>query len=270
VISQEHFKSGLDRFLISMDQPTIDGANIFLISQEAARAKLKVAMSGVGGDELLGGYPSFSEIPFAATVLAPFAPVPGLGTAFRRSVAPFLDTFASPKYAGIFEYGWDIGQIYLLRRGMFMPWELANIMDPETAREGWRELHAIERLYKTTGGIKSDFLKVSALEMTHYMRNQLLRDADWAGMANSLEIRVPFLDVDLLRVVALASTRIRLSRRRLFHGIHDAALAKLISKRAKNGFMVPLRQWGGDIVGVESRQYRGLRGWTRAIHAAFH
>ncbi len=252
-----------------MDQPTIDGANTFLVSREAAGAGLKVAMSGLGGDELLGGYPSFSEIPRATAVLAPFAHISGFGRLFRRSVSPLMEKFTSPKYAGVFEYGNDIGQIYLLRRGLFMPWELPDLMDPELARAGWRDLHAVERLYKTTSGIKSDFLKVSALELTHYMRNQLLRDADWAGMAHSLEVRVPFLDVDFLRGVAMASTKTVLSRKKILGSVHDADLAQRISARAKTGFLIPLRQWGSEIIGTDSGRYRGLRGWARAIHARF-
>jgi asparagine synthase (glutamine-hydrolysing) len=105
--------------------------------------------------------------------------------------------------------------------------------------------------------------------MTHYMRNQLLRDADWAGMAHSLEIRVPFLDVDLLRAVALASTRIRVSRKNLFRDIHDAETAKPIFGRRKTSFMVPLRQWAGDTGGAEPSMHRGLRGWGRAIYSRF-
>ena len=268
-ITKQDFEKSFDAFMHAMDQPTIDGANTFLVSQVAANAGLKVAMSGLGGDELLGGYPSFSEIPRAAAMLAPFAHFPGAGRMLRRAISPVLEKFTSPKYAGIFEYGNDIGQLYLLRRGMFMPWELSKVMDPDLARVGWRDLHALDRLYKTTSGIKSDFLKVSALELTHYMRNQLLRDSDWAGMAHSLEIRVPFLDVDLLRAVALASTRATLSRKNIFGNIHDSDLAARIAARAKTGFLIPLRQWGSETIGMNSGRYRGLRGWARAIGARF-
>jgi asparagine synthase (glutamine-hydrolysing) len=268
-VSEEDFRHGLDLFLGAMDQPTIDGANVFLVSRQAALAGLKVAISGVGGDELLGGYPSFAEIPHAAAILPSLARVPGLGVGFRRAASMILGRIGSPKYAGLIEYGWDIAQIYLLRRALFMPWELAGAMDPDLAHAGWRDLHAVERLYKTTSGLKSDFLKISALEMTHYMRNQLLRDADWAGMAHSLEIRVPFLDVDLLRAVALASTRTKVSRRNLFRDIHDAETAKSIFGRRKTGFMVPLRQWAGDVAAPDSSRNRGLRGWGLAVHARF-
>src|SRR5207245_3311537 len=80
-----------------------------------------------------------------------------------------------------------------------MPCELPELLDGEMAREGWREWQAVARVEETVAGVPSRHLRVSLLEMTWYMRNQLLRDADWAGMAHSLEIRVPFVDVELFR-----------------------------------------------------------------------
>ena len=77
-----------------------------------------------------------------------------------------------------------------------------NLLDPEMVASGWAELQTLLRLDETLDGIKNPRLKVSALEMNWYMRNQLLRDSDWAGMGHSVEIRVPFVDVDLLRAIA--------------------------------------------------------------------
>src|SRR5438477_8439490 len=85
---------------------------------------------------------------------------------------------------------------------MFMPWELPDLLDPEMVRQGWAELQTLLRLDQTLDGIKNPRLKISALEMSWYMRHQLLRDSDWAGMGHSVEIRVPFVDVDLLRSIA--------------------------------------------------------------------
>jgi len=264
------FARRFEAFVLAMDQPSIDGANTFLVSAHAAGSGLKVAISGIGGDELFGGYPGFAEIPRAAALLAPLARVTGFGTAFRRAASPLLAKITSTKYAGIFEFGNDIGQLYLLRRGLYMPWELPQLMDPGSARTGWQDLHAVERLYATTSGIRSNFLKISALELTHYMRNQLLRDADWAGMAHSLEIRVPFLDLDLLKCVALASTRIAISRKKLMAGVHDPELSKRISDRPKTGFLIPLEQWGSQFTRAYPGRHRGLRAWARAIHGRFN
>lgn len=264
-----HFVGEIESIMNAMDQPSIDGANTFLVSREASRAGLKVALSGLGGDETLGGYPSFAELPRAARLLGPLSRVPGLGAGFRQLVSRLPERVSSPKYAGVFEYGRDIGQIYFLRRALFMPWELPRVMDPDLARTGWKELRVLDRLRDATGAIRSDFLKVSALETTHYMRNQLLRDTDWAGMASSLEIRVPFLDVDFLRSVAGIFAHSHLSKKGILAPIHSDDLSERIARRSKTGFLIPLRQWGEDLLGNGQFKNRGLRGWARAVHARF-
>ena len=131
----------------------------------------------------------------------------------------------------------------LLRRGMFMPWELPELLDPEIVRAGWAELQTLLRLDDTLDGIKNPRLKVSALEMNWYMRNQLLRDSDWAGMGHSVEIRVPFVDVDLLRTLAplLASKHPPTKRDMAQSAISH--LPSSILDRRKTGFRVPLRDW---------------------------
>src|SRR5204862_5908234 len=139
---------------------------------------LKVAISGLGGDELFGSYPSFRDIPRSVQFLRPFS-TPSLqrfNSLFRLVTAPAMKRLTSPKYAGLLEYGSTYGGAYLLRRGMFMPWELPEILDPDLVREGWAELESLARLEATIAGIQSPFLKVSALEMNWYMRHQLLRD----------------------------------------------------------------------------------------------
>ena len=190
-ISKEEFKTDFDSLFAAMDQPSIDGVNTYFLSKVTAETGLKVAISGVGGDELFAGYPSFTQIPrlVNSVKLLPFAA--SLGKGFRLVLSPVLKHFSSPKYAGLLEYGSSYGKAYLLRRGLFMPWELPELLDAEAVRDGWQSLEPIARLEETVEGIIRDRLKVSALELTWYMRNQLLRDADWAGMAHSLEIRVP-------------------------------------------------------------------------------
>ena len=124
---------------------------------------------------ILGGYPSFTQIPKLVNRISPFS---FLGHSFRIISAPVLRRFTSPKYAGIFEYGGSYGGAYLLRRGMFMPWELPDFLDGEMIKEGLAELSTFDQLDKTTEQINIPSLKVSALEISWYMRNQLLRDID--------------------------------------------------------------------------------------------
>src|SRR5262249_11775532 len=153
----------------------------------------------------LAGYPSFLEVPRWRRQFGPLAVVPGAGPFARliiRAVAPGL-VRARPKTLGMLEYANNWGGAYLLRRGLHLPYELAQILDPEVAREGLRRLRPLRRLaamLEPDPG--SDIARVCALESAHYLRNQLLRDADWAGMAHSVEIRVPLVDVAVLESLA--------------------------------------------------------------------
>src|SRR5207249_1791235 len=135
-ITKRDFEDEAGRLLARMDQPTIDGVNSYFVSKAAARSGLKVALSGLGGDELFGGYPSFRQIPFLVKFLRPFHSLRPLARGFRIISAPMLKRWTSPKYAGVLEYGGSYGGAYLLRRGLFMPWELPEVMDSDFARTG--------------------------------------------------------------------------------------------------------------------------------------
>jgi asparagine synthase (glutamine-hydrolysing) len=262
-VSRDDFRQELPALLDAMDQPSIDGVNTYFVSRAAARAGMKVAMSGLGADELLGGYPSFSEVPAIKRRLNPWSRIPGLGRSFRAVSAPLLRHFTSPKYAGLVEYGGSYGGAYLLRRGLFMPWELPELLDADIVREGWRDLGTLARLEDTTRGLDSPFQAVSALELAWYMRNQLLRDSDWAGMAHSIEIRVPFVDVELFRSLAPYMASQPVSKL-------DAAAAAVPSlpaevlRRPKTGFAIPVREWMQGIA-PEASKTRGLRSWARKV-----
>ena len=173
-----------------MDQPSIDGVNTYFVSKMTAETGLKVAMSGLGGDELFGGYQSFSEIPKMTHQLGVLPGAQSAGKLLRKLSAPIFSLMTSPKYASVFEYGTTYPDAYLLRRAIFMPWELPRLMDPDMARDGWLEVEEGSFRRGQVDRLKTPRTKVAALESTWYMRNQLLRDSDWAGMAHSLEIRV--------------------------------------------------------------------------------
>jgi asparagine synthase (glutamine-hydrolysing) len=267
-VNRDEFESALTRFLAVMDQPTIDGLNTYFVSKAASDTGLKVAISGLGGDELLGGYPSFDEIPRIARWINPFTCVPALGRAFRFVSAPVLKQCTSPKYAGLLEYGGTYGGAYLLRRGLFMPWELPEILDGELVREGWGELGTLAQLDETTLGISSAHLKIVALEMGWYMRNQLLRDSDWASMAHGLEVRVPFIDISLLKRLAplLASPNRPLKRDLAM--VPKIGLPAEVIARKKTGFSIPVQGWLTEH--ILSRAERGFRPWARVIYKYYN
>lgn len=266
-VERRDFLDEMPKLMESMDQPTIDGVNTYFISRAAREAGLKVAISGLGGDELFGGYPSFRDIPRLVKSALPFASLPQIGRGFRFVAAPLLKRFTSPKYAGILEYGGDHGGAYLLRRGLFMPWELPDVLDTDMVAEGLRDLDTICQLGATIDDLDTDYLKVAALEMEWYMRCQLLRDADWASMAHSLEVRVPLVDKNLFGAVApLLCGNSR-------PGKADMALTPNLSlpqevvMKKKTGFSIPVRDW---LLGREAGTgLRGSRAWAMKVYGEF-
>jgi asparagine synthase (glutamine-hydrolysing) len=264
--SREDFEGEREKLFAAMDQPSIDGVNTWFVARAAAQMQLKVALSGLGGDELFASYPSFRQLPRLVHYSRLWAP--WVGKAFRRAVSPLASRLTSPKYAGLLEYGHDLGGAYLLRRCLFAPWELPSVMDPDMARQGLEDLQTLAALDRSWRGIIDDRLAVSALEMQWYMRNQLLRDADWAGMAQSVEIRVPFLDVELLRKAAPWFAAWPDIRKPEIAAIAWPSLPPQLLSRPKTGFSVPVREW----IRPEkpgAYQERGLRGWARYVHRQF-
>src|SRR5439155_104434 len=255
-VTRRDFEDSFDHLMWSMDQPTIDGLNSYWVSRAARQCGLKVALSGLGGDELFGGYPSFRDIPRLVKALRPFQPLKPLGRTFRIASTPFLKNWTSPKYAGLFEYGGSYAGAYLLRRGLFMPWELPEVMDGDLARDGWRELQPIAAIERDIAEIRSPRSTVSCLESCWYMRNQLLRDSDWAGMAHSLEIRVPLVDIELLRSAAPWIANGHPPNKRMLVGTSLWPLPDGVVSRPKTGFCVPVREWlfaSPDILGDSAR-----------------
>ena len=267
-VTRDDFRSGHDALIDAMDQPSTDGVNSYFVSRAATQAGLKVALSGLGGDELFGGYPSFQDVPHAVASFAPLRLVPFVGRGFRYVSAGLLQYFTSPKYAGLLEYGGTYGGAYLLRRGMFMPWELPQVLDGDLVREGWQKLETLSRLEETVAKIEAPHLKVSALEMSWYMRNQLLRDTDWASMAHSLEVRTPLVDLELLRAVAPLFVTHNPPNKLTMASTPQRELPAEILQRGKTGFAVPVREWLLE-EGTHAAKDRGLRGWAKHVYANF-
>jgi asparagine synthase (glutamine-hydrolysing) len=264
MVRKADFAEQREQILAAMDQPSIDGVNTWFVAQAAASQGIKVALSGLGGDELFASYPSFPDLPRIRHLAQPFARWPAFGKSLRQLSLPLLRTITSPKYAGLLEYGGTLGGAYLLRRSLYMPWELGQVLDADLARQGWQDLQCRTQLDATTADIPQDRLAVSALELSWYMRHQLLVDSDWASMAQSLELRVPFLDMPLLRAVApwLA----------LYPGLTKPAIAQALAPdlpaalvyKPKTGFIIPVRDW--LMCDQPDIKERGLRGWARFIY----
>ena len=279
IVSRAEFEADLPRIVDAMDQPSIDGVNMWFASKAARELGWKVAISGLGGDELLGGYPSFPAIPRCVRAFYLPSRVPFLGALscrLMRALGPSLGI--NPKAAGLIAYGGSYPGAYLLRRGLFMPWELERVLDPDTIEEGLRRLKPLALISRELSGTRlAPFARVATLESGLYMRNQLLRDADWASMAHSIEVRTPLVDSVLLaRTAALDWRGSGLSGKAMLAAAPSRRLPEAVVKRAKTGFTTPVAGWmrdgkgEGESGGSATRPPRPwARAWSQAVDARF-
>jgi asparagine synthase (glutamine-hydrolysing) len=242
IVTEEEFRNDLPKILEAMDQPTIDGLNTWFVSKAARELGLKVAISGLGGDELFGGYSSFRDVPLCVRAMGVPARIPGLGDLARVLITRGFAL--NPKAAGLLKYGGSYAGAYFLRRGLFMPWELQALIGADTARLGLRRLKPFQHI---EGLLRpkpvSSFCRIAALESSLYMRNQLLRDTDWASMAHSLEVRVPLVDSSLLNQFARITARNGSQSKRLLAASPRVPLPPKVIERPKTGFTTPIQSW---------------------------
>lgn len=246
-VSEAEFQEELPKFLDFMDQPTIDGLNTWFVSKAAREEGLKVAISGLGGDELFGGYASFKDIPTWVGCFSAFSKIPMIGdlmTALGRTTLA-KNMAINPKFWGLLKYGGSYAGAYMLKRGLYMPWELPDFLDHELVRRGLSALQPMLTIEKELSPEAiTSFQRVASLESCLYMRNQLLRDSDWASMAHSLEIRVPLVDATLLSNLApIMSGDNHTQIKKVFGQTPIPPIPDLALNRKKTGFKTPIEKW---------------------------
>jgi asparagine synthase (glutamine-hydrolysing) len=269
---QPDFHADLPAILAAMDQPTIDGINMWFIAKAAREAGLKVALSGIGGDELFAGYSSFADIPHAVRAISLPSAIPGAGKVWRQALQLFNIASSRPKFRGLLEFGGSYPGGYLLRRGLFLPFELEDVLDRDLVHAGLDRLQILDRLRETiVPDPGSPVARVTALESVNYMRNQLLRDADWAGMAHGVEIRTPFIDSELLRATAPILPHVRhADKKSLLANATSTPLSADVTRPKKLGFVVPIAHWTSEPgEGSETRMGLSSRKWASSTLSHF-
>jgi asparagine synthase (glutamine-hydrolysing) len=267
-VDRAEFERDLPALLDAMDLPTVDGINTWFVAKAAREAGIKVALSGLGADECFGGYPSFVDVPRSVHWLRPVSWIPGLGALARRGLSGAIASGLQlhPKAAGVLQYGGNWAGAYLLRRSVYMPWELDEVLDPALVEEGLRRLAPLSRIAAAiqTGQPLGDFDRVAALETSLYMRNQLLRDADWAGMSHGIEIRVPFVDPFFLAALPPGAVLARMNAKDAIAEVPDPPLPDSVRHRRKTGFSTPVGRWLREASGAPRQQGIDLSAASRA------
>lgn len=231
LVQQHDFEEMFPKIISSMDMPTTDGINTWFISRYARQDGLKAVLSGLGADELFGGYPSFRRIKYLK---------------YLRKIPAYLfntaNYFKTDRYKKISFLTRDHPLAdYLLLRGLFVPRDIAKILGA-----GEKQVAGILFNDIAVGGGLYDEMHAAWFEANLYMQNQLLRDTDVMSMSHGLEVRVPFLDEDFRQLAERIAPEIRFDKRlpkKILIDSFEGILPEATWNRPKMGFTFPLQEW---------------------------
>jgi asparagine synthase (glutamine-hydrolysing) len=247
VLTGRQVASDLDRLLQAFDQPTGDGINTYYVSQAARAGGVKVALSGLGGDELFGGYPSFRDLPRLARFLSVWRVLPA---ALRALIVDQLacGSVRQRKLADFLAHAHDLHGLCSLQRRVFSTALGHSLLHPDArTANGETEPHhpMLADLSSELAGADS-FQIISAWELRTYMADVLLRDSDVMSMAHSLELRVPFIDRPLIDWLWAQPARFKSGGGQTKAALAEAlrgVLPEKIRRRKKRGFTLPFQVW---------------------------
>ena len=249
-VSVEEVVSDLPKIIRSMDLPSTDGINTWFAAKFAAELGIKVVLSGVGGDEHFYGYPSFKLAPRLYKIC--------------RFLEKLPSNFINIKYFSEFFVSSGVLKNekikYLLEKPSSLEniWGLVRCIDPQKYSAG----NFDQILNKISHNFASPLDTVQALEIEFYLSSKLLRDADWAAMAHSVELRTPLVDHRFLNELSRVTTK-NISKSDLIKCIKSKNLRSLM-RRPKVGFQVPYRDWLNRI-GRPVTASSGIKEWAEFI-----
>lgn len=255
----------MHRALECMDQPSMDGFNSYIVSRAVREHGISVALSGLGGDEVFGGYELFHRVPRIYSALSWLVPFPeSVRTAAAWLATAFTNDTVRQKAHEIAKVNPGLIGLYFRQRRL-MGDSAMKAFGCEAEKFSLSEDFQVPELQYTGCYVPADLLSsVARLDASFYLENILLRDSDIFGMANSLEIRVPFVDCDLIEWAFRLPGDVMLPKgaplKYLLRKICADVYGQLPVASSKRGFVVPISAWlRGPLREVMEASLRTLR-----------